>query len=506
MDRPDRTPLDEREFDALLRESVPDPPPDDLIPQITPWRRAMRRVLWGGALSAVTLHFLLLNYLLPAVGLALMLLGFRTLRRENRWFRRCYVLSVLRCAAAGCSLIRNATVFPAAPWERALGAVSLLLLFAVFFALWRGLCALRDRSGLPLPTGSAAALLVWYGLLCALALLNVSGLLPGIALVVAYSLILRSLFRLSGALDEAGYTIQAAPVRLSDRWAACLLAGILAVGIALGYLFGGSYPMDWEAQDAGTAAEVQEVKDHLLALGFPEAILDDLTDGDLLDCAGARQVVVDVMDHPANRGRKVTEQRDNGFYSYTVYDTKELRITGIAVELPGERERWKIIQHFQWLENPGFCGTESIQLWPASRLNEGWGQRGDFTGRVLYDEEGQTYAAPYFYLGEEIYTSDSVFWGESRNQDLFAAFSLPNRGEHHRGYVSYTIQEMVDGYIVDAWINYTHQLTWWQYPVRSAMENRMSNSWNISGPFLTIQDALQFYPHDGVADLIDAGS
>ena len=63
---------------------------------------------------------------------------------------------------------------------------------------------------------------------------------------------------------------------------------------------------------------------------------------------------------------------------------------------------------------------------------------------------------------------------------------------------------MVDGYIVDAWINYTHQMTWWQYPVRSAMETRMVNARNDTGTFLTIQDALQFYPHDGITDLINA--
>ena len=504
MDKRDWTSLEEPAFDELLRENAPDAPPDDLIPQITPWRKAINRVLWGCALTAITLNFLLLNYLLPAIGLVLMLLGFRTLRRENRWFRLCYVLSALRCALTGYSLIRNTTVFPAATWEGALGGISLLLLFAVFFALWQGLCDLRDGSGLELPTGNAAALLVWYGVICVLALLGVSGLLPGAVMVVAYILILRNLFRLSGALDEAGYAIQAAPVRLSDRWLTTLLAALLAVGMALGYLFGGSYPMDWAEQNTDTAAEVQEIKDHLMALGFPEAILDDLTDADVLECAGAKQVVVDVMDHPANRGRQVVNRNNVRTEYRTVYDTKELRITGIAVELPGEYEGWKIIQHFQWLENPGFYGTESIQLWPAGRLNEGWSQSDDLTGRVLYDENGKTYAAPYFYLGEEVYTSNSMFWGTTQNQDLFASFSLPDRGENHRGYVSYTIWERMDGYIVDAWINYTHQMTWWQFPVRSAMETRMAGSWIDNGTFLTIQDALQFYPHDGIADLINA--
>ena len=45
---------------------------------------------------------------------------------------------------------------------------------------------------------------------------------------------------------------------------------------------------------------------------------------------------------------------------------------------------------------------------------------------------------------------------------------------------------------MDSWINYTHQQTPFQFPVRTAAETRMSNNLNESGAFRTIQDALQF--------------
>ena len=64
----------------------------------------MNRILFGMALCAITLNFLCLNYILPAVGTVLLLLGFRTLRRENRWLRRllchhCDPRGVLLCDA-----------------------------------------------------------------------------------------------------------------------------------------------------------------------------------------------------------------------------------------------------------------------------------------------------------------------------------------------------------------------------------------------------------------------
>ena len=257
--------------------------------------------------------------------------------------------------------------------------------------------------------------------------------------------------------------------------------------------------MEWAPVDAGEHSGVEESKARLLALGVPDYVLNDLTAEDLAACDGAILVVVDVDDYPVNSGRRVShsywiggERHTN---IHTVYDVKELRITGVGVELPGER--WMLIQHFLWTTPPGFCGTESIQLWPAYRAGmEGWRSGGALTGRVLYDEGGQTYAAPYCFLGEQTFAYDSLFWGQQIRDDLFAAFSLPRDGENCRGYVAYPIERVRDGYIVDGWFNYTHQQSWMQYPVMTAMENQMTNGWNWEGGFYEVSTALQFYQNE----------
>ena len=73
-----------RELDALLQSSLPELPPDAVARAVTPCTRAMDRVLIGLALRTLTLNFLCLNHILPAVGFVLSLLGLRTLRRGNR--------------------------------------------------------------------------------------------------------------------------------------------------------------------------------------------------------------------------------------------------------------------------------------------------------------------------------------------------------------------------------------------------------------------------------------
>ena len=40
------------------------------------------------------------------------------------------------------------------------------------------------------------------------------------------------------------------------------------------------------------------------------------------------------------------------------------------------------------------------------------------------------------------------------------------------------------------------------YPAMTAMEKRMANSWNDAGAFMTVQDALQFYPANEGVEMI----
>ena len=72
--------LNEKAFEAALQASVPERLPDK-VAAVTPWKRAMGRVLAGMALTGTNLWGL--NYLLPGIGLVLILLGFRLLRREE---------------------------------------------------------------------------------------------------------------------------------------------------------------------------------------------------------------------------------------------------------------------------------------------------------------------------------------------------------------------------------------------------------------------------------------
>lgn len=489
-------------FEALLAQSVDELPPEEIVADVTPWRRAMERVLFGLALCMVTLNFWCLNYLLPAIGTVLLLLGFRALRRENPWLRGCFVCAVLRAASVFPSLILNTTILPGDACRSAAAAVSAALMLTLLLCFWQGLRAVRRKAGLPAQGGGAGALLAWYVLMCVLAAVHYTGLLVPIAMLVGYVCILRSLFRLSGALNEAGYAIAPQPVRVTDRCIALVLAAALGIGCTLGYLFGSSYRMDWQPADASEQTQTAAIRQQLLDLGFPEAVLNDLTPEDIAACDGAVRVVAVTEDHPFNDGRTVSHKESDGEGGVvsvpdTVYDVRELRLTSVGVQLPGAQETWRVYHHFLWTTDPGFYGTEVLQIWPADEnMQDGWRFAGGVTGRVLYDRDGQTFTAPYHSLGRQTYTADSVFFGQRTNSDLFAAFSMPRHAESARGYVAYSAAAVQSGYLLSSWCNYTHQQSLLQYPAVTAMEKRMTSAFGNTGAFYTVQHALQFFPED----------
>lgn len=488
--------LDDREFDLYLEAFTDSPPPAELFTDFNPWQTAMDRILWGVGMTTLTLNFLNLNVIFPTIGLLLMFLGFRALRRENKWFRLGYFLSWIRILWCIAMLALNSTIYAGESDVRAFltaGTYALLVPgFLTFVALRNGIRCVQKKVGLPPHGGNG--MLIWYLIMIVLGIIHFSGFTVW-GLVIVYICILRNLCKLPKELEEAGYAISPAPVKVSDNAVKVIFTCAVALALAIGFTCFNRYPMDWNPVENSTTRAVQEVRKELLDLGFPEHILEDLTEEDILSCKGALRIVVEVNDYPVNEGRQVTELAgDNVLHSFTVYDDKELRLTGIALELPGDRESWKIIHHFQWVMDAPFCGTEVIHLWPAYQRVDGWNQTGELSGQVLYSDENRSYAAPYHSLEEKTYTQNSIFWGEQTSTDVFAAFSMSDNGTNQRGYISYTVEEVQDGWIINAWINYTHQSTWLQYPVMTALDKHLNLGVSDTRVFKTVQDALQFFP------------
>ena len=494
---------DDLRFDRLLQEEA-----NALAPaadEVNPWRESMVLVLWGIGLTSITLNFLYLDVILPALGAVLMVLGFRTLRRENRPLRWCWRLSM--AVAAVRSIAAVAAALPQDTGSAA-GYAVMGLTLALYICLWRGMVGVSRAAGAEKATAPAAgALAVFYVVLFVLAHIGLEGWLAVLPLLIVYVMILRSLVRLSRSLADMGYVIHAAPVRLP---AAAVLWGYLGMTLAavmLAMLLGQRYPMNWQVR--ADAPQDAAIRAELLELGFPEEVLNDLTAEETAKMSGATEIRTQTdMEYDKTRYRELNtdiwydtampdnwqydhaeKQQDGSYrYVYRIYDVRTCVMTHVAVLL---EEECIILHHAAIVKPPKESYTEAMELWPVWYGDpDEWSRGGWYQGRVLCDKAGRSYAAGFSALTEGSYESTG-FFGSSRRSAITAEWSRLHGSENIRAYILYDARSLTPkwGYL-DSWCNCARQ-TRPVYPFRDALT--LWHSWITNDSIDLWQTALQVW-------------
>ncbi len=127
-------------------------------------------------------------------------------------------------------------------------------------------------------------IIIWYVVVTVLAVREYEGWILGLAIVAAYIGILVELKNIAEKLEQAEYVLEEHPVRISDGRYAAGAAILTAAGLLIGYTCFGSYHMAWTTAKETQDSASEEIKAHLLSLGFPEEILHDLKEEDILAC------------------------------------------------------------------------------------------------------------------------------------------------------------------------------------------------------------------------------
>lgn len=274
-------------FDRALSDSMEAlPPPEEEVKQITPWRKALDEILIGLVLTTVRLNLLYLQYILPAVGAAHLYLGFRTLRRDNKWFRLCWLLAMGKAVFQYAGTLLIAT--PLANWaplNTAFSYGSAAVTFALYFFFRLALRTAFRKVGQTPSSDPLLGVLVVYGVITALGIWMPNiGLWGGIAVLAAFGVIVKLVSIVGDELDQWGYTVAAAPVRVSDdtcrHW---YYRSLLVLVVALALFSNHTVPAERALQAEGTTA----IRTELAARGFPEGLLSRLEDGEVETLAGA---------------------------------------------------------------------------------------------------------------------------------------------------------------------------------------------------------------------------
>lgn len=486
----------EKEFEKDILDALPEIPPADILKKVIPCRRAMNFIIAGFALSTIRIDLLWLQFILPLLGFIFLIIGFRTLSYENSWFRLCKISAVVLNVFNVFDLGINATVyhetFSASVYGRSLMVINafVMILLLIFFA--EGLRELQQKAGIKPHTGFLIMMMLWYFITAFLGFVEAEAGLLGFIFVILYILFLISLNKVAKALYASGYAIKTMPVKMSDKWIYAIVLSAAVVSISCGLIFFNSYPMDWTPVPENEHSEVEDVKAHLLKLGFPENVLNDLSDEDIMSCKGALDLTKKVEERPMNSGREVVEEDLGTIRHSTVYDVKELVVTHILIKLPSDNEnkiRWRVFHYFYWKVDPGFCGTDVMEIWtPKNDVVNSFEITSDITGRVMYNKDGQNYSSPYYSVSNKVIVSS--FGYARRYENPFLEFSLPKDGDSKRCYVTYEFEQIGSPVIISCWVNYVHQKNVLMYPVVTASEFRSGGSisnFNFRGTQTAIQ-------------------
>jgi hypothetical protein len=443
-------------FDKLMIEQLSYvTPPEEEIKKINPWSNPIGFITWGFILTTLHLNFLYLQYILPVIGVILIFLGFRSLRNENKYFKIAWLLSILKLLLQLIDLVWASTPLSIMDYPKlAIGSVMLPFQIAMFLVFRAALKETSKKAGRLMESDPLlwASLWTMAAYLIALSPFSNSWLIF-IPMVVSYIFIVRSLYRIGDEMDDTGYVLTNAPIKISNKifgWTYFLIA--FAVVITCSVF---SNHLKLEAHEY-SLPKTTEARQHLLDMGFPAEALRYLSNEDLMMLSDAVNVESFSKLLMFDAKRIEHEERYGNYTQIThTYEPgkRNMDSTTVYIELP--ENVVYVMQYFKWK------GGQPI--WQDGILISGETEADDkqiISSGLFYSKRGTEYTADFPRLICDRMTQHSMF-GTYYPVLITGALSYPFGSEEQGGYVLYRYTVMTDSDIFDTYniFSYVHLLS-----------------------------------------------
>ena len=390
-----------------------------------------------------------LQYILPTVGVILIFLGFRSLRNENKYFKILWIFSIVRLLVQLADLIMVSTPLNIADYpELTLGTIMLAFQIALFLIFQVALRDTYKKAGKLIESTPLlwAALWTVAAFLIALSPLSQSWLVF-IPMMICYILIVRSLLRIGSQLDDTGYVLTNAPVRINNRtfgWAYFLIALATVISCSVYHNHLKIEPQEYHLP------ETTEARQHLLDMEFPAEALKYLSDEYVTVLSGAVDVEAFsklLMLDPT----RVEHQESYRQITYTYEPGKKnIEATTVYIEMP--ENVVYVMQYFTWkggkpVWQDGILISGENKAWDKEIISSG----------LFYSKKGREYTADFPRLVCDKITRNTMF-GIDHSVLIAGALSYPFGSEGQGGYVlyRYTVRTDYDFYETHASLSYVH--------------------------------------------------
>ncbi len=457
--------------------------PINVAENVTPWKKAMQNLLVGFGISAASISYFPLDFILSAVGSVLLFFGFRSLRKENRSFAFGYGISILFLIYTFAIYVFEAcAVFGEFSETTAAAIIKYCFIFlrlAELIAIVKGVGSVQKKAGLE-GKNKGWKLVFWYGLMCLFALFNYTGIFVYV-LIIAYIVMIVRLYKFSSALDDAGFTICPAKVRIGNKTFSIAVSVLLIISIIAANVFFGSYPMNFNIRTDENVKSVASVKTKLASLGFPKDVLDDLSNEEILDCKNAKEVHFEKSSEPISDGLTFKNGKEIKSVDAIEFTTVVILVSGNTIDRETykpnkddgyEQQEWKIIHYFRLLPTKKSSKTECIEIMPAYIYYNTWRKAKDAAGKLFFEKDGKSYVGNYYSIGKGFKRQDafSNLFGETQSENIYADFSVPKDSENFRGYLSYSVWGNIGELMIDSYVTFYSCYSFPTYPATTAKE------------------------------------
>ena len=449
-----------------LSELVPN---EDRIYNANPWRKPITLITWGLILTTISLKFLWLQYILPAIGVLLLYLGFRSLRRENKWFKGAYILAVLKIIIQLLVFIRLATPLNNMIENNIWINITGTLLQIVFLLVFRqALLLVYKKVNAKPKRDPLLKAVIWtlIAVICALSPLSNSWIVF-IPMVISYVFIIGCIYKVGDELGDVGYSLTNAPVKINNKafGTIYILICIFTIGIcciAFNHLKLNSTEFD--------AYDNREVTKKLITLGFPKDILKDMSadELDLLKDANYIEASSEILMFDSANAYNQTVANNSNITD--VPGNNNLMATAIFIEL--DNGDIYAIEHFKWLEGSALW-KDGFNLWSSGKIEL-------IKGALLYEKDGTQYISSIPKLENKLTTSLDWFGNVNEGYKVSGSVSYPSKSNKQRGYIFYKLKLPQEQWLGPNCFNYIHFNNPFRFPYADASDNNYESTYRFS--------------------------
>lgn len=464
------------DFDKILQNSFSDAPPEDILNSVIPWDKPLRYITIGFIVSMININYSNLNQITSVAGLLLMMLGFRILRAENKYFLTCWILSIIRILLLYPSYIANATIYSSEfasnmPLQLVIGGLSVIATLTLYFCFYKGLRCVTKKTNSDLHLQDIKDFVGWFFFAFVLFVISFRyfstfGILAAsILMLISYSGLFVNLHRILRSLKNTGYSVKTARIHFPDWVVALGVCGSLLFGIGCGYLFVDDYDEIYCERDRAAYQELYHLKETLYKKGLDKDLLNSFSVEDLAILETAEEIVY-----------------------WTDDSNSRITLFHIAAKLPGETETWKIYHCIRDIQLSGSNCIDAIELrTPEQLAPEDWKLVGEISGSI----GGTAYYCTDFSKQETV-TYQKNGWFDDPREVTATFFSFGSNSMHFGAYLSYQVTALKEDAMLNAELTYIHQTTWKQYPVKTPVKAYTENSGRPTEVFQTLKKQFEF--------------